>query len=154
MRFFTPNEKFFAWLQRVMREGPKVPVIDCGCGDGDLVLELRQRGVPAIGIDPMFDPLECAARSQDHAMTLSGAVMAMEAEQCSLVRNVRSILLTCRPCHSGFPQRINVARQKESRFFYIGLSKNVDADLGDEPRRRISRTSVGAEGEHIWEVSK
>src|SRR5215213_3254068 len=30
---------------------PTAPVLDVGCGSGDLVIELAERGIPAVGID-------------------------------------------------------------------------------------------------------
>lgn len=148
MRFFHPNEKFFAWLTREAKKGPKVPIIDCGCGDGDLVLEMRHRGLPAIGIDPMFGVLD----DKPLNVELISCVLAMPAEDCSLVHNTRSILLTCRPCHSRFPIAINLNRQPESKLFYVGLEKNIERDLSGTKITEVVKYAVGDEGERIWRI--
>jgi SAM-dependent methyltransferase len=149
MRFFTPTPEFWKWLKATVKKHPKMPIIDCGCGYGQLVREMRQAGYPAIGLDPRFDIFD-----EKIPLDLVGAIYAMEAEHFPLVRSTPSILFTCRPCHSGFPVHINRVRPAGSVFFYIGLEKNLELDMEDGTYRLATKKVVGEEGEKIWEVSK
>lgn len=148
LRFFKPNQLFFDWIKGEFNRR-KRPIVDCGCGYGHLVRELSAAQLPTIGIDPRY-----AIFNEQVPEDLIGRILPMEAEHCSMVKQDELILLTCRPCHSGFPQYINNSRSSKSVFYYIGLEKNVDLDLGDCDRKQITDSPVGEDGEHIWQVNK
>jgi hypothetical protein len=148
MRFFNPRPTFWKWFEKEFKSQEKAPIIDCGCGEGHLVRELRQKKYPALGCDPMFFGLG----SDD--LDLIGCVLTMPAQELPMVRSHRSIILVCRPCHSGFPAQLNLVRHPDSRMFYIGLEKNLEFDLEPGTYKLASRSIVGEDGEKIWKISK
>jgi hypothetical protein len=148
MRFFNPLPTFWTWFDKEYKSQEKAPIIDCGCGEGHLVKELRQKKYPALGCDPMFETFGC------DDIDLLGAVLCMPAQNLPMVRNHRSILLVCRPCHSGFPALLNSIRCPDSRMFYIGLEKNLEFDLDEGTYELASKKVVGEDGEKIWKISK
>lgn len=147
MRFFRPKPAFFTWIKQTVLRNPKMAVVDCGCGDGDLVLELNKKKLPAIGVDLRYEftdqcvPLELASR-----------LMSMPAERCTFVTSYPSILLVCRPCHDGFPGRINRVRHPKSLLFYIGHEHNLEFDVSGATTNIELDHVVGREGERIWSI--
>jgi hypothetical protein len=149
MRFFHPKKKFFTWLKGVLRARKhKSCVVDCGAGKGDLVWELLELKIPCVGLDPLW-VRGFGGTKKD--MELSCKMIAQPAETSSFVTDFPFVLLCCRPCHSGFPDQINRARHPESVFYYIGLRKNLAADLAGSAKKLVLE-DVGEEGECIWEV--
>ena len=149
MRFFKPKKKFLTWIKRVMKSHPKQPLVDCGAGDGDLVWELNQLQLPALGLDPMWDGGKLDSTSK--SITLASRMMSGLAEESTFVTKLPAVLICCRPCHSAFPARINRARHPESVFYYIGFAKNLMWDLAGAPVKLVM-TGAGEEGECLWEV--
>lgn len=146
MRFFTPLPNFIPWLKREY-ERNKRPIIDCGCGDGDLVREMRAANLPALGIDPRYDIF-----NERVPMDLASAIVTMEAHQFSMVQSTPSILLVCRPCHSGFPAQIHQDKCSRSELYYIGFEKNIEFDLAGANVNLILMDPVGEEDEYLWRV--
>ena len=149
MRFFHPKKKFYAWIQRVMKKHPKAVLVDCGAGDGDLVAELLQLGLPCIGIDPQWGGLPRGKGME--GVELAQKMICQNAEESTFVTKMPAVLLCCRPCHSAFPARINRARHKDSVFYYIGFKKNLIWDLAGAPVKLLV-SGVGKEGECVWAV--
>lgn len=147
MRFFKPNAEFFSWMKCTVKAHPKMAVVDCGCGDGALVMELNKLRLPAIGVDPRYEifnervPLELVSR-----------LLSMHAERCTFVTKIPSILLTCRPSHDGFPGRINGVRHPKSLLFYVGLEHNLEFDVSGAKTALVTRKVVGEDGEKIWSI--
>lgn len=148
LRFFKPNQLFFNWIKNEHAQH-KRPIVDCGCGYGDLIRDLQAANLPVLGIDPRYEVF-----SEMVPRDLIGRILTMPAEDCQMVKRDQLILLVCRPCHSGFPQSINYVRNTKSVFYYIGLEKNVEFDLGDCEYEKITDQPVGEDGEHIWRVNK
>lgn len=145
MRFFTPRKKFFPWIKG-LQSRLKLPVVDRGCGEGDLVVEMRDHGVPALGLDMFADPMH----SKEPLRV--GFILEQIAQHSTFVVTVPSLLLCCRPCHSGFPASINNARKTGSAFYYIGFEQNIEFDLGGADTEMVVK-GIGKEGEDAWQVT-
>lgn len=141
MRFFVPTQAFWNWLKSEERG----TIIDVGCGDGALLIEMDAHGFKCLGIDPMFD-------STMHADTwLPNAVIPILAEKCPSIINLPGqTLLICRPCHDGFPGRV-ATMLRQSPLFYVGFEKNLERDLGGVVAT-LEYEKVGMEGECVWRV--
>lgn len=147
-RFFTPLPNFIPFLQRETKKNRR-PIMDCGCGEGHLLRELREAKLPAVGIDPRFEQMNYSPASD-----LIAIIMGSEAENCSIIRNFPTLILTCRPCHNQFPVRVNEVRHHGSTQYYVGLDHNLEMDLMGCKTRLALKAPVGEEGEMIWEVLK
>lgn len=123
-------------------------IVDCGCGDGDLVRELRERDIATIGVDHRYDWM-----NEIISADLVNAILPIGIEDCSLIQNKQCVLIVCRPCHSGFPANINEFRSDDVPFYYIGFEKNLEDDLRCAPCTLIKK-NIGEENEHLWEVTK
>lgn len=149
MRFFKPKPAFFDWIKQVVADQKKkMPVVDCGCGAGDLVMEMNKQGIPALGIDPRYTIYD-----EQVPFALIARLLSMHAEDCTFVTTSPSILLTCRPCHDGFPGRINQVRHPDSLQFYVGLSNNIEFDVSGA-KTKLVLEDVGEEGENIWSLKR
>ena len=68
------------------------PALELGCGDGDPIVELRQRGLDVDGIDASPDMIDrCRARAAARGITVDVSVQLMQ--DLSLARRYRSIYL-------------------------------------------------------------
>jgi SAM-dependent methyltransferase len=68
------------------------PALELGCGDGDPILALRQRGLDVDGIDASPDMIErCRARAAELGVTVEVSVQLMQ--DLALPRRYRSIYL-------------------------------------------------------------
>lgn len=148
LRFFTPKPAFLDWLVALHKE-TNLPVVECGCGAGDLLREIRLRGVPAIGLDPRYELFRDDVIPED----LRDAILPFSAEDSPAIR-VPAIILVCRPCHTGFPSTVNRRRHPDSLYFYVGLDHNLVLDLNFAPTKLELPDEVGLEGEHVWRVSQ
>lgn len=146
MRFFTPLPNFMPWLKAETKKN-KRPIIDCGCGDGDLLREMRKANLPALGVDPRY-----SWGDERVGIDIMSMVLAMQAEDCCMVRDTPCLLLVCRPCHSGFPINIHRVMAKGSDLYYVGLERNVDQDLGDLEYTKVIDVPVGEEDEYLYKV--
>jgi hypothetical protein len=145
MRFFNPNKNFWKWAATLDKN--KV-IIECGCGDGDLVREMRAEKMKAIGIDPRYSLL-----NEPLPMELISAIIPMEAERAPLIKTLESNILVCRPCHSGFPREVARIKHAKSDMYYIGFEKNLAIDLRDIKIKQIKKyKQVGQEGELLFKV--
>ena len=121
MRFFEPPKKFFDWL--VAYAGNRI-VFDVGSGEGHIVRELRDRKVKVVGVEPrwlcddLYDPM------------LSSCILPQMAEECSLLRTTKnSLVMFCRPCHSGFVDRTLRLLPSSSEALYISPLHNLGVDF-------------------------
>jgi hypothetical protein len=121
-------------------------IVDCGCGDGDLVRELRAKDITAMGVDHRYELL-----NESIPADLFNAILPICIEDSALIKDKQCVLIVCRPCHSGFPANINEFRADDVPFYYIGFEKNLEDDLHGAPCTLI-KENVGEENEHIWEV--
>lgn len=151
MRFFTPNVDFFKWVSELLSEDRNRAIVDVGCGEGELVLDLMDRGVSVVGIEQNQDKVSEAYRS--FANRPEGKafphILCGDVFDLFKVLPKKSIFLFCRPCHSDWIQKF-AKIASGARCFYVGLDKNVNDDLHTLDRRKIA-SNVGEANESIWE---
>jgi hypothetical protein len=145
MIFFYPNPSFVKFMAELV--GDRL-LIECGCGvEGLFLQKMLQRKVKAIGIDPMFDPL-----GETVPPEMVTKIVPVEAETFGIISNLpNTVILTCRPCHNGFPGRINIARNSSSEQYYVGFEDKLMLDLIGAPTELI-RKNVGKEKECLYKV--
>jgi hypothetical protein len=145
VRFFTPKNNFWDWLKETAANYKLV--VDCGCGDGDLIKEMTQNKIRCLGIDPRFAIFDIPVPHD-----LCNQILVEEAQDCVFVQeNMGCMLLACRPCHSGFPGLINDNRHKANPFFYVGFENNLKRDL-DGADVDLILSNIGEEGENLYKV--
>lgn len=147
MRFFEPKAKFWNWLT----DFAGLTIVDCGCGDGDLLRELLNRGYSrAVGVDPRFVMFDLPI-PQD----LMAAIIPVEAQSLPGLFRAADVVLCCRPCHSGFPAEVMHIIGENTQFLYVGFEHNLDrdVDLGANRARCVSE-DVGVDGEDMWLITK
>lgn len=148
MRFFKPTPSFLEWIGAEAKR-LAMPVAECGCGDGDLLREMIAAGIPALGFDPRFVWFD-----ERVPFDLCSRIMTKPAEESPIVHDTPMILLVCRPCHTGFPARINQVRHPKSVLYYVGFEKNLEQDLGDALVSPVMDEPVGEAGEYVWAVKR
>jgi hypothetical protein len=120
MRFFEPSDEWLDWAAAYA--GGRM-VFDVGCGEGHVVRALRERRVPAIGVDPMW---EWAPDNRD----LVSAIIPAFAEHCRLLQKWENgLVLFCRPCHGGFVDAAVRLLHASSEVLYISRPSNVNVDI-------------------------
>lgn len=144
MRFFKPTAAFWNWLT----DHSGRPVIDCGCGDGELVREIRGKGMNAVGVDPRYVLFD-----EPIPEDLTNAILPLPVEQAGELLGKHSLALCCRPCHNGFPETVATIKHPGCLLFYIGFPKNLDCDLGDwADDARLILEGVGEDGELLYQI--
>lgn len=123
LRFFDPTDEFLDWLAAHAVGKVRRLVFDVGCGEGHLVRQLRGRGVPAVGVDPRY-------QYQTVPPELVSAILPFEAQECkALHRCGGSLILFCRPCHSGFVGETIPLLHPTAEVLYVSKEENVRMDL-------------------------
>lgn len=114
--FFYPTEDF---LNYICSKAKGKTIIDCGCGNGQLVMELRQRKQNAIGIDIAF-------RDNSYIMN----VVPMDAKDFSYTNS--HLVIIARPSHGEWISFvISKAIVNGADVIYVGLEKNINNDIGE-----------------------
>ena len=134
--FFLPNDRFFAWADKNLFRDM---VFDVGAGKGHVTDALALRGISVLGLDPY-------GRAGRHVMLRDGTDFDYPSGATTV--------MLCRPCHGDFVARVieRAAERDVERVLYVGLERNLDRDLQDRRHRFVLReTSVGDDGENIWE---
>jgi len=126
MTFFNPTDEFVDKLVEVINNRM---VVEIGCGEGELMMELIQRNVKIIGIDPYVD-------TSDLSITRKIKILHYELDEgfdfCStLIKNLNGnvVFLVARPCHSKFTQEYLNMFGHKSEMIYIGFAKNLEIDF-------------------------
>lgn len=127
MRFFEPSSRFLDWLAKYA--AGRI-VIDVGCGEGHIVRALGERGVKALGIDPMWE------QTPDN-VDLINRIIPLQAENVTCLGMKNALVLFCRPCHSGFVEAAINRVHHTSEVLYISKPTNVVMDLGDYRGREL-----------------
>jgi hypothetical protein len=126
--FFAPTQSFIEWLRAQCR------VYDVGAGVG--LLGTFSDAVTCIDLferDNPLGPVEIA----------DGTCYPYEPG---------SIVLVCRPCHGHFIEGVcSQARSCGCDFYYCGLPRNYDGDLGDW-QYQVVLEQAGSEGEQLLMV--
>lgn len=144
MRFFEPTDEFKFWLKDYA--GDRL-IVDCGCGDGDLVREMNALGSQAMGIDPRY-----AIFDEPIPTDLASCLLPMQAEDTDFINMEDVLLLVCRPCHNGFPFEIAERKNPKTEMIYVGFPKNIINDVGERVMHEIGLGEVGADGERAYVV--
>jgi hypothetical protein len=138
-QYFYPTPRFVRWMKT--RHGQK-HICEIGAGVGHVAKALGKAGMHVTAID-----LEPRAESEFPVVQGDSTQHQFEKD---------SVVLICRPCHNGFV-RDTILRALTCGvrdIIYVGLQRNVRADLGGYFRqftqRRIS--GIGHADEHIWEM--
>lgn len=122
MRFFEPSKQFLDWLAKYA--GKRI-TFDVGCGEGHITEALIDRGVKCLGIDPRFQWLD-----EPVPQKLRNCIIPMEAEMCYTLRTTeKSLVLFCRPCHSGFVTNTIDVLPASAEVLYISKPDNVHVDI-------------------------
>ena len=138
MQFFKPLPDFAAWFKEA--KGYAHTVYEAGAGMGHASKALAAVSMNVTAVD---------------ANARSGSVFPVkiaDATDYHFVSN--SAVLICRPCHGAFCRAVvqNALFRRASVIVYVGLDKNVDADLGKyRPFFSVSGAGVvGEDGERAW----
>lgn len=153
LRFFEPDTKMIQWFRDYI--GERVP-IDVGCGEGDLLIELKKGGV---GIDPLSDV--CLDKRMELLMRHKIHFLEQRIEDSgSLIGGLgnRAIMIFARPCHSDFVVKgINLA-PNGMEVLYITKPENIEEynDLGryDSMKRLIKHKGRGNDNEVVYSIMK
>lgn len=134
LQFFTPTPAFFEALEPYKGKA----FVEGGAGLGKVTQEANEKGFRMVAIDVM--PRDGQWEN----------VVIREAESMPYGPNMW--LLVCRPDHSGWAYDcLEIALKSGAGFFYAGLERNFDVDLGDYVGRETKRWDlVGQEGESLF----
>ena len=139
-KYFQPTAKFNRW---VTAEFSSKLIYDVGAGVGHVSKALSEAGLKVTAID-----LQPRTESEFDVIKADSTEYAFEKG---------SVLMLCRPCHDHDFVRNTILRGLTCgvrAVVYVGLQRNVRADLGGYFRqftqRRIS--GIGHADEHIWEM--
>lgn len=154
LRFFEPNAEMIQWLREYI--GKRVP-IDVGCGQGDLLIELKKGGV---GIDPFIaidlnERMDMLQRHRIHIMDVR------VEELCGNFINglgKKAVMIFARPCHSDFVKNGIDLAPKGMEVLYITKPSNVLEynDLGsyDKSKKLLKHLGRGNENEVVYSIMK
>lgn len=141
MRFFYPTPVFWEFMERHRHRF----VVEVGCGDGDLLREMHDAGYRALGVDPRFSLFGIPVPTD-----LRSSILDAEIEHATAATSRPStLLLVCRPCHSGFPRALREVRHPDSVLAYIGFGKNLDVDMGQDAEVLETIEGAGRDDEII-----
>lgn len=137
LKFFKPLPQFIDWA--VGRWSRRV-VYDIGAGVGHVANRLHERpGMAVIALD-LFQ-----RKNAEYP------VMIQDATTYSYQPG--SVAIICRPCHGDFTRDVIYQAQDQgvSEIAYIGLQRNVDADLAEwRSLFKFVLSDAGQDGECVW----
>ena len=144
MKFFEPSGDFLDWLAKYAAGRC---VYDVGCGEGHITIALQARSVKCLGID-MF-------RQDDYIEKgLFNKIIVMDAERCSFLKEREGLIIFCRPCHSGFVERIIQTCHPQSEVLYISKPENLEVDLPNCKYLKLDVETGAKEGEQVYRVGR
>jgi hypothetical protein len=136
LKFFEPLDGILDWIAESYRE---MEIYDIGAGMGHVAAGLASAGANVKAIDVIL---------RDNA---EFPIIHENALRYRFPSN--SILMFCRPCHGFFvTETINWGLKCGVRdFIYIGLSRNVNDDLGRFRRQfKLAARKVGRDNESMY----
>jgi len=96
--FFQPDQEMLEWI---VKYAAGRPIIDCGCGNGDVSIALRKAGQgPIIAMDFMTD---CSELMRSTIGDPKGMIQFLPRDcTTSKITQIKNcLLLFCRPSHNG-----------------------------------------------------
>lgn len=133
-RFFTPLPLFWYLMSCFSRQ---VKFIDCGCGDGSLLIEAREHEIPIV-------------RAVDLAHREGQLPEVEKVDATELEWSPYLWPLLCRPSHDGWAQEVmENARKQQSSTIYVGLPSNYHRDVFRHAVR-MAKGPVGQDGERMY----
>ena len=137
-RFFKPKANFWEILKGLELKC----LVDCGCGNGELVKE---------GIDLGFRISGCDIHKRDGVPF--GLVQIIPAHKIPFNNDIHA--LVCRPDHSGWcGDLISHAISKGAKFIYVGLKDNLYRDIPEHIKYKVLSEIVGEENEVMILIEK
>jgi hypothetical protein len=140
--FFRPTRAFLRWMN-ANHSGKHI--YDLGCGVAKVSNMLAKAGMHVTALD--LQPRE-----------KSEFLPIVKADSTEYAFEKGSVLMFCRPCHDHDFVRSTILRGLccgVRTVVYVGLQRNVRADLGGYypkfVRRRVA--GIGQADEHIWEMT-
>jgi hypothetical protein len=138
--FFEPTANFIRWM-KAQFSGKLI--YEVGCGVGNLSAALAKAGLRVTAID-------LAPRSESEFDVI-------KADSTQFPFEKDSVVMFCRPSHSGFVEKTltKAIQSHVSHILYVGLTKNLQDDLGSIHDRFTKRRAgaVGHSGEQVWELN-
>ena len=138
-QFFKPGQPFLEWF---LKEFGSEHVYEAGAGMGHTAKALADAGQRHI------EAIDANARA--------GSVFKIKLGDATAYRFLSdSVVLICRPCHGMFCEAViqNALFRRASAIVYVGLTKNVENDLGAFlPFFSAELTHAGEDGEvaYAW----
>ena len=130
-RFFKPISIFWETLKSLEVQA----FVDCGCGNGDLILEAQEHKVRMAGCDISM-----------REGTPMGLVQIIPAHKMPFSENL--IALVCRPDHGGWCEDLILhCLSLGSKLIYVGLPSNIPVDLPLVMKGVVLADNVGVDGE-------
>jgi len=123
MAVFKPTERFFDWFIPFIR---KRPVVEAGCGDGELLAELTKRGVKTFGIDIL--------KRDDRVYGMDTNICIMEKDATTFDYPEGSVVIVARPTRGWAARAMQRALDCGCEVVYIG---KTCADEGCLDNRRF-----------------
>jgi hypothetical protein len=140
--FFQPTTNFIRWM--TVQFGGEL-IYDLGSGMGHVAKALATAGLHVIALDLV--PRTASVSEFE--------VLRADSTQYPFQKD--SVVMFCRPSHSGFVEKTltKAIQSRVSHILYVGLTKNLQDDLGSLHDRFTKRRigSVGHSGECVWELN-
>lgn len=131
-RFFIPDQEMLEWIVKYANGRL---IIDVGCGQGDLGIELTKNKGRVLGIDPFINLNVFMRKRIQEGVSFNilpvGVQDKMSTSILSKLPPDSVMYLVARPCHSNFVvDLLNMKRSSE--LLYITLEQNLTLydDLG------------------------
>ena len=145
IQHFHPAATFIPLIRSEMVAGGFTSVFEAGCGETfPNAAVYEEHDVPHFGCDIRYDPFS--------ALELANRVLPVEVHRCWLVRATATLIVVCRPDHSGWVRNIAAYMHQQSVLLYVGLRRNVEIDLPGVTCEWVGGLGVGEDGEVMWRV--
>ncbi len=127
MQFFEFEPSFIQWL---IRHAGNRPIMDVGCGEGQLVRALLSANFRRVyGID-----IQCI-QEQD----LTPWIINADATEFSLLKNRGLLLVMARPCHGPWIEKVIRRAELGSEILYIGRECYLEDDINESTLKRTKQ---------------
>lgn len=149
LRYFQPDAQFVQWL--VDYANGRL-IIECGCGSGDLLIELKEKGANVLGIDPYVDAVPFIQKCFDRGVGMINVIPEF-AEDSTMLQLDNVLVLFCRPCHSDWVENTLDTMNPNNEALYIGLAKNVEKDIPNFQYQVLEHKGASKENEIVLSIN-